>query len=431
MSTASRGAKRKRPSDEQEGEDDNLSALSAQAPAHDETYYFPDGNCVIQVENTIFKVLVSFLQIRFSDSHPSRRCTSPYSYAKSPCSPSFLPLKGGASRWAPLLIRLSSTVTLQMSSAIFSGRCMHCKWSCGPFTVCFDRRFLRFSPHAKLTSSPGQVGTETTLSIVKVANIYSLKSVETHSCSELTRILSKKSFSFDAEDLTHRELVTFAIRLGIRSERHELVNVACEKLRRSSSDPHLQFTLRLCEELKRTQSPESRSDCIRRLMGFSYYHAMFRDQAFWDSAGLSQDTVQCVLRGYHRIMKDWSAMQESSAPDFAHSEDGRRRERCQASWRNFWGIHFANQNTKRIRPGDIDEIYHLATMRFDQHCTLGRSIDELRLGCTAHHFFGSKLLWVMGAKDLRRKFYSKGGRNSRPVEEIIILLEVNPQYTRI
>ncbi|KAH8109236.1 hypothetical protein DFH11DRAFT_1813500 [Phellopilus nigrolimitatus] len=333
--------KRPRLADSQSSSQSDLKIAPSTNAVHDEDYYFPDGSCIIRVEDTLFHVHRSILS-RDSSSF-STLFTLPQGHQKC----------GGSTDEDPIIL---------------TGDTVH--------------RFKDFlwamyaMPHDTKRILDAQNDVLKLLNIATIANKYAFKSLETWACDALLECVSYKQFSFDESNLDRFVQLRTTIRLAQICQHRRLLKRSVGILERSleTSPTCLALALSLADEFVPP---------IPSLTGSAYFAALLRGPAFWDAPEMrvSESQRQCMLKGYYTLTREWARL-SAHPPECKHGAScgSSDREQCAAIWNLFWLGQVARKDMQELDLADVGGRLRMILKEIDKHNLIFGMTKECKIG---------------------------------------------------
>ncbi|OJA09328.1 hypothetical protein AZE42_05459 [Rhizopogon vesiculosus] len=278
--------------------------LQLSIPHHDPTYYIPDGNTVLLVENTLFRVHRSTLtkdkstfDSMFSLDSDLRSSTSTSSVTAGP---------EGESDDNP--IRLQGDTAQEFRALLWA---------------------LYALPHELTLALTPKANTSQLFNLARITHKYEFRSIEAWALGALTTLYTRPSQSGapSVEDAEGPSLVQLT-ELASLCEQRDLLDVATLRWKRLlASGKDIALAIGVAERLN-----------LRILIGFAYHAMMLQGREVWDNDVLLTRAQRIrLLSGHYALGRLWERL-PSEPPVLAHSPrcSGGAQVRCNQAWAALW-----------------------------------------------------------------------------------------------
>ncbi|KAF9645793.1 hypothetical protein BDM02DRAFT_3100854 [Thelephora ganbajun] len=280
--------------------------LSLSIPTRDADYYISDGNTVLFVENTLFKVHRSTLT---KDKSTFDTMFSLPSDSSSDSSMTVGP--EGESDDNP--IRLQGDTAEEFRALLWA---------------------LYALPNELMVAMTDDANCMQLLHIARIAHKYQFKSIETWASAALSRYYTRigafeglSTVTNDSDDANTPSLTQITELAGL-CENRELLEASVDKWKRLVSEgKDVALAIGLAERLN-----------IRPLLGLAYHSMMLNGRTNWDSEPLlTRNQKVRLFAGYYSLSKLWESM-PSQTPPLVHSGRCTSQQRCSRSWAQLWRL---------------------------------------------------------------------------------------------
>lgn len=314
---------------------DGMLSLSIPGPSRDPTYYIPDGNSVLLVENTLFRVHRSTLTKDKSAFETMFQLSSETDSSRSESSVT-LAVEGESD---------DNPIRLQGDSADEFRALL---WS------------LYALPHELLIAMTPEADPMQLVALARITNKYQFRSLETWALSALNIYYSRPG-AFDDVPTTHPPAVSLPhtgsatppsqpslvqiTELAALCERPDLLDAAVTRWKRLIGEGRdLALAIRVGEQFQ-----------LRTMLGLAYHAMMLRGKPVWDAdAHLTREQRIRLLCGYYSLGRLWDAL-ASSPPPLAHSQRCTSQQRCAKAFGNVWKmiLETASQVVPTLQREDV------------------------------------------------------------------------------
>ncbi|GJE97119.1 hypothetical protein PsYK624_133300 [Phanerochaete sordida] len=295
---------------------DGMLSLSMPGPSRDPTYYISDGNSVLLVENTLFRVHRSTLTKDKSAFETMFQLSSETDSSRSESSVT-LAVEGESD---------DNPIHLQGDSADEFRALL---WS------------LYALPHELLIAMTPEADPMQLVALARITNKYQFRSLETWALGALNTYYSRPGAFEDvpttqpptvslphtgtATPPTQPSLVQIT-ELATLCERPDLLDAAVARWKRLIGEGRdLALAIQVGEQLQ-----------LRPMLGLAYHAMMLRGKTAWDAdAHLTRDQRVRLLCGYYALGKLADVL-PSSPPVLTHSQRCTGQQRCVKAFGNVW-----------------------------------------------------------------------------------------------
>ncbi|KAG2359638.1 hypothetical protein BDR07DRAFT_1452278 [Suillus spraguei] len=254
--------------------------LQLSIPHHDPTYYIPDGNTVLLVENTLFRVHRSTLT---KDKSTFDSMFSLDSDLRSSSSTSVTAGPEGESDDNP--IRLQGDTAQEFRALLWA---------------------LYALPHELTLALTPKANTSQLFNLARITHKYEFRSIEAWALGALTTIYTRPvhSSSAQVEDVEGPSLVQLT-ELASLCEQRELLDAATLRWKRLlASGKDIALAVGVAERLN-----------LRTLLGFAYHAMMLQGRDVWDNDAeppAISHSPRCTGGAQARCNQAWAALWRST-----------------------------------------------------------------------------------------------------------------------
>jgi len=268
------------------------------APTRDPTYYISDGNTVLQVENTLFKVHRSML---VKDKSTFDNMFSLESYTQNTELEETLASGNSEGESDENPIRLLGDKAEEFSALMWS---------------------LYSLPAEIAFSMTVQANDLQLINLARIAHKYQFRSTETWALKALTTYHSNTGGSPSVQNLVQ------ITELSILCDCKELLGAAVTKWKRLLGEGRaVAVAIGVAERLN-----------LRPLLGMAYYSMMLKGREVWDTdPQLNARQRIRLLSGHYNLIKLCEEL-PSSPPRLTHDHSCVRKGKCKAAFAAFWKI---------------------------------------------------------------------------------------------
>ncbi|KAG2145877.1 hypothetical protein DEU56DRAFT_788604 [Suillus clintonianus] len=278
--------------------------LQLSIPHHDPTYYIPDGNTVLLVENTLFRVHRSTLTKDKSTFDSMFSLDSDLRSSSS--TPSVTAGPEGESDDNP--IRLQGDTAQEFRALLWA---------------------LYALPHELTLALTPKANTSQLFHLARITHKYEFRSIEAWALGALTTIYTRPmhSPSVQVEDIEGPSLVQLT-ELASLCEQRDLLDAATLRWKRLlASGKDIALAVGVAERLN-----------LRILLGFAYHAMMLQGREVWDNDALLTRAQRIrLLSGHYALGRLWERL-PSEPPVISHSPrcTGGAQARCNQAWAALW-----------------------------------------------------------------------------------------------
>jgi len=288
-----------------------LSRLSIPGPSRDPTYYISDGNSVLLVENTLFKVHRSILTKDKSAFETMFQLSSEADSSRSDSSMTTIP--EGETDENP--IRLPGDTADEFRALLWA---------------------LYALPHELMLATTSDANSAQLLNLARITHKYQFRSIETWALSVLRAYYSRPGAldnitPVNAPALLHPPLadgpsLVQLTELAALCEHAELLDIATTRWKRLIGEgKDLALAIDIGERFN-----------LRSMLGLAYHAMMLKGKAYWDAdAMLTREQKVRLLCGYYALGKFWDTL-PSQPPIITHSARCTSQQRCTKAWGALW-----------------------------------------------------------------------------------------------
>ncbi|KAI5118243.1 hypothetical protein M0805_007492 [Coniferiporia weirii] len=306
--------------DLQANDDDSVSSaiptcVSLENAVRDEDYYFPDGSCIVLVENILFNVHRSIL---------SRDSSSFSTLFTLPQGEQIVP--DGTTDENPIVLYGDTAREFR-----------HFLWA------------LYSMPHELKDLHRSRSNIPKLVDIVHVSVKYSFKSLETWACDILKACIARRPFPLREANTTERAQLIDIMRLAQLCQHKRLLDGLVSSFQEllTSSPGYNELALLLVDELE----PPA-----LKLTGAAYFSALLRGPEFWDTPEMCAAPHRRlrILNGYYHLTSLWEIFCKNP-PRYTHSSACLQwsYSQCEARWHASWKEHIASDEVMSLNPADV------------------------------------------------------------------------------
>ncbi|PCH40289.1 hypothetical protein WOLCODRAFT_136764 [Wolfiporia cocos MD-104 SS10] len=289
---------------------DEMLKLSIPGPSRDPVYYISDGNTVLMVDNTLFKVHRSILMKDKSAFETMFQLTAETESARSDCS---MTVPEGESDDNP--IRLQGDTAEEFRSLLWA---------------------LYALPHELMLATTAEANSTQLVNLARMAHKYQFRSIETWVLGAL-HIFYSRAGAFDAVApappmLPHSNASYEApslvqlTELAALCERPELLDLMIARWKKQIGEgKDLALAISIGERLN-----------LRPILGLAYHAMMLKGRAFWDTEpALTREHRVRLISGYYNLTKMWEAL-PAQPPPLSHNQRCTGQQRCTRAFGQLW-----------------------------------------------------------------------------------------------
>lgn len=293
---------------------DGILSLSIPGPKRDGAYYISDGNTVLLVENTLFKVHRSTLTKDKSAFETMFQLSTETDSSRSDSSMAAPP--EGESDDNP--IRLQGDTADEFRALLWA---------------------LYALPHELMQAATPEANCSQLVNLARITHKYQFRSIETWSMNALHAYYSKLG-AFDTPvtsppalphpnqstpEPTYPTLLQIT-ELAALCERSDLLALAIARWKRQIGEGRdLALAIDIGERYN-----------LRSILGLSYHAMMLKGKAAWEAeSSLSRQQRIRLLCGYYSLCKLCDGL-PNQPPALTHSQRCTSQQRCNKAWGNLW-----------------------------------------------------------------------------------------------
>ncbi|EMD39795.1 hypothetical protein CERSUDRAFT_112062 [Gelatoporia subvermispora B] len=289
-----------------------LSQLSIPGASRDPTYYISDGNSVLLVENTLFKVHRSILTKDRSAFETMFQLSTEADSSRSDSSMTTVP--EGETDENP--IRLPGDTADEFRALLWA---------------------LYAMPHELMTAMTSEANCTQLLNLARITHKYQFRSIETWTLSALSKYYSQPGALDDIPPvnaptgllqppLTDGPSLVQLTELAALCERPDLLDIATSRWKRLIGEgKDLALAIDIGERFN-----------LRSMLGLAYHAMMLKGKAHWDADPmLTREQKIRLFCGYYALGKFWDAL-PAVAPIISHSAQCTSQQRCAKAWGALW-----------------------------------------------------------------------------------------------
>ncbi|KAG6333001.1 hypothetical protein ID866_6092 [Astraeus odoratus] len=280
--------------------------LSIPIPSRDPTYYIPDGNTVLLVENTLFKVHRSTLTKDASTFDSMFSLDSDLRSSSCMSTSSTVSAVGPEGESDDNPIRLQGDTADEFRALLWA---------------------LYSLPHELSVALTPKANPLQLFNLARISHKYEFRSIEAWALNALTLAYTRPmhpSNNKDAEGPTLEQLTE----LASLCEQRDLLEAATQRWkRRLSSGKDISLAINVAERLN-----------LRALLGRAYYTMLLQGREAWDVDGqLTRSQIIRLLSGHYSLGRLWERL-PNEPPLLAHSPRciGTASMRCNQAWTGLW-----------------------------------------------------------------------------------------------
>ncbi|EIW81192.1 hypothetical protein CONPUDRAFT_55683 [Coniophora puteana RWD-64-598 SS2] len=277
--------------------------LSIPIPSRDSRYYISDGNTVLLVENTLFRVHRSTLT---KDKSTFDSMFSLDSDLRSHSA-------GGSNAVRPEGESDENPITLQGDTADEFRALL---WA------------LYSLPHEFSLAQTGRSSHAQLFNLAKISHKYEFRSIEGWALAALTALYTRPSHSPPLDEAADTPSLVQVTELASLCEQRELLDAATLRWKRLlASSRDVALALGLAERLN-----------LRGLLGAAYHAMLLQGRDVWDADPLLTRAQRVrLLSGHYSLARAWERL-PGEPPALAHSPrcTGGAQVRCNAAWAALW-----------------------------------------------------------------------------------------------
>jgi len=294
-----------------------MLSLSIPGPRRDDLYYIQDGNSVLLVENTLFKVHRSTLT---KDKSAFETMFSLSSETDSSRSESSITVaQEGDSDHNP--IRLQGDTADEFRALLWA---------------------LYSLPHELMIAMTQEANSTLLLNLARISHKYQFRSIETWSLGALHNLYSYPG-AIDALPSVHPPALPHPhphhsetpspspsllqiTELAALCERADLLTIAVQRWKRQIGEgKDLALAIEIGERFN-----------LRQMLGLAYHAMMLKGKTHWDSEqSLTRDQRVRLLAGYYNLSKLWDTF-SAQPPTLQHNARCTSQQRCSKAWGLLW-----------------------------------------------------------------------------------------------
>ncbi|KAH9947630.1 hypothetical protein B0H21DRAFT_738207 [Amylocystis lapponica] len=289
---------------------DGMLQLSIPGPSRDTMYYISDGNSVLLVENTLFKVHRSVLMKDKSAFETMFQLSTETDSSRSDSSMTVAP--EGESDDNP--IRLQGDTADEFRALLWA---------------------LYALPHELMIATTSDANCAQLVNLARITHKYQFRSVEMWALGALYAYYAHPG-AFDVISATNPPMLPHSApevpslvqitELAALCERPDLLDVAVARWKRQIGEgKDLALAIDVGERLN-----------LRSMLGLAYHAMMLKGKTHWDAeAALNRDQRVRLLCGYYALGKLWETL-PMQPPPLAHNARCTSQQRCSKAWGNLW-----------------------------------------------------------------------------------------------
>ncbi|KAH8104658.1 hypothetical protein BXZ70DRAFT_888007 [Cristinia sonorae] len=305
---------------------DGILSLSIPGPSRDPLYYISDGNSVLLVENTLFKVHRSTLTKDKSAFETMFQLSSETDSSRSDSSMTVA--QEGENDDNP--IRLQGDTAEEFRSLLWA---------------------LYALPNELMDATGANANCTQLVNLARISHKYQFRSIETwalhvlhnyyvhHNPSAFDAMPSVDSTTLpnpghQSTEPPFPNLVQIT-ELAALCERTDLLAMAVARWKRQIAEgKDLATAINIGERFN-----------LRPMLGLAYYHMMLKGKPYWDTEPLlSREQRIRLLSGYYSFSRLWETLL-LQPPVLAHSARCGSQQRCTKSWGTMWKVVLDTVNT--------------------------------------------------------------------------------------
>jgi len=295
---------------------DGILSLSIPGPSRDPTYYISDGNSVLLVENTLFKVHRSTLTKDKSAFETMFQLSSETDSSRSDSSMTVA--QEGENDDNP--IRLQGDTAEEFRALLWA---------------------LYALPHELMLATGPDANCVQLVHLARISHKYQFRSIETWALGVLNSYFNLNPTAFDTlpssipptlpnpnnhtTEPSTPSLVQVT-ELAALCERADLLAMAVARWKRQIGEgKDLALAIGMGERFN-----------LKPVLGLAYYHLMLKGRQHWDTeSSLSREQRIRLLSGYYSLGKLWDVL-SGQPPVITHSARCTSQQRCTKAWGALW-----------------------------------------------------------------------------------------------
>ncbi|KAF9800643.1 hypothetical protein IEO21_10313 [Rhodonia placenta] len=290
---------------------DGMLRLSIPGPSRDPSYYIADGNTVLLVDNTLFKVHRSILMKDKSAFETMFQLTNE---ADSASSDSGLGTPEGDGDHNP--IRLQGDTAEDFRALLWA---------------------LYALPHELMLATSPDANSTQLAGLARMSHKYQFRSIEMWVLTALHGYYSRPgafenipstvlpSLSHSSPAAHNPPSLVQITELAALCEHQDLLDLAVARWKRQIGlGKDLALAIEIGERLS-----------LRPILGLAYHAMMLKGKAHWEAESLSREQRVRLLNGYYALTKMWEVL-PSQPPILAHSGRCPSNQRCSKAFGQLW-----------------------------------------------------------------------------------------------
>ncbi|KAL4251797.1 hypothetical protein ABKN59_004653 [Abortiporus biennis] len=295
---------------------ESMLSLSIPGPTRDPVYYIHDGNSVLLVENTLFKVHRSTLTKDQSAFETMFQISSEADTSKSDSSMTAAPEGGDDAN----PIRLQGDTADEFRALLWA---------------------LYALPHELTIAMTPEANPTQLLNLTRITHKYHFRGIMKWALDALNTYYSYPG-ALDALPTVnppvlphphphHSDSLSPSLsqltELAALCERSDLLNTIVQRWKRQVGEgKDLALAINIGERFN-----------LRSLLGIAYHAMMLKGKPHWDSEqALTREQKIRLLSGYYNLAKLWETL-SSQPPTLQHSARCTSQQRCTKAWGALWG----------------------------------------------------------------------------------------------
>ncbi|TCD70172.1 hypothetical protein EIP91_004642 [Steccherinum ochraceum] len=295
---------------------DGILSLSIPGPSRDPTYYISDGNTVLLVENTLFKVHRSNLTKDKSAFEGMFQLSSENDSSKSDSSMTVA--QEGENDDSP--IRLQGDTADEFRALLWA---------------------LYSLPHQLMVATGPDANCILLVNLARISHKYQFRSLEGWALQVLYTYFTTNPAAFDSLPASDPEPIPThgnqsveprtpslvqVTELASFCDRQDLLNLAVTRwTRHIAAGKDLALAITISERFG-----------LKNMLGLAYFYMMLKGRAHWETeATLSREQRIRLLSGSYSLGKLWDAL-PGQPPVITHSARCTSQQRCTKAWGNLW-----------------------------------------------------------------------------------------------
>lgn len=280
--------------------------LSIPIPSRDSTYYIADGNTVLLVENTLFKVHRSTLTKDASTFDSMFSLDSDLRSSSHVSGNSTVTTVGPEGENDDNPIRLQGDTADQFRALLWA---------------------LYSLPHELSVALTPEANPLQLFNLARISHKYEFRSTEAWSLNALTQIYTRPMHPPSNKEVDGPTLEQLT-ELASLCEQRDLLEAATQRWRRRiASGKDISLAINVAERLN-----------LRALLGRAYYAMLLQGREVWDADGhLTRAQIIRLLSGHYTLGRLWERL-PNEPPPLIHSPRcmGAAVVRCNQTWAGLW-----------------------------------------------------------------------------------------------